>query len=68
MPAWHHHRRVVVGCLLLGNGTDKDGMEVIRRRQGDFNLRNENEYGQHKSVKALQVAHAELSILSASPS
>ena len=38
MPAAHHHRRVFVGSLLLGNGTDKDGMEVIGGRQGYLDL------------------------------
>lgn len=31
VPTAHHHWRVVVGRLLLGDGADEYGMEMIRR-------------------------------------
>jgi hypothetical protein len=38
MAAGHHHGRVGVGGLLLGDGTDEDGVEVIGRWEWDFDL------------------------------
>lgn len=39
VPTWHHHRRVLVGCLLLGNGADEDRMEEVGGWQRDLDLR-----------------------------
>jgi len=38
VAAWHHIWRVLVRCLLLGNGTNKDGVELVGRRQRYLNL------------------------------
>ena len=38
MSTRHHHRRILIGCLLLWHGTDKDRMEEILRRKGYFDL------------------------------
>lgn len=38
MAAWHHIWWILVRCLLLGNGTDKDGVELVGRRQRYFDL------------------------------
>ena len=40
VPTWHHHRRIFVSGLLLRDGADEDGMEVICWRQWNFNLYN----------------------------
>ncbi len=38
VPARHHHRRILVRRLLLGNRADKDGVEVVGRGQRDLDL------------------------------
>lgn len=37
MPTRHHHRRILIGSLLLTDGTHKNGVELVTRRQGDLN-------------------------------
>ena len=38
VSARHHHRRILVCRLLLGNRADEDGMEVVGWGQGDLDL------------------------------
>lgn len=38
VAAGHHHRRVPVGRLLLGDGADEDVVEAVGRRERDFDL------------------------------
>ena len=38
VAAWHHHRGVTVRGLIFRHRADEDGVELIRRREGNFCL------------------------------